>query len=122
MNLLDKITKQYEDVEYVIPSLSKEERRQMLLVVNYWYCCETPDIFQDEDGRDLEEVVEQEIADNTYPYNEGDDYWTIYNGQVIWSCWDEESEVMHDADPTKKYEYFDTQEDAEMFLKKYVEQ
>ena len=38
-----------------------------------------------------------------YPYDEGDDYWTIEDSQVIWSCWDEQSENMHDENPTKKY-------------------
>lgn len=45
-----------------------------------------------------------------YPYDEGDDYWTIEDSQVIWSCWDEQSENMHDENPTKKY--FNTDIDA----------
>ena len=27
-----------------------------------------------------------------YPYSEGDDYYTIDNSDIIWSCWDEVSE------------------------------
>lgn len=45
-----------------------------------------------------------------YPYDEGDDYWTIEDSQVIWSCWDDQSEDMHDENPTKKY--FNTDIDA----------
>lgn len=38
-----------------------------------------------------------------YPFKEGSDYWTIENGCVVESCWDEESEVIHRINPTKKY-------------------
>tara|TARA_R110002020_G_scaffold154637_1_gene334689 strand:- start:639 stop:1001 length:363 start_codon:yes stop_codon:yes gene_type:complete len=39
-----------------------------------------------------------------YPFKEGDDYWTIdERGMVVWSCWDETSEDMHDANPSKTY-------------------
>ncbi len=38
-----------------------------------------------------------------YPFDEGDDYWTIEDGKVVWSCWDYVSEEMHDANPDKIY-------------------
>ena len=38
-----------------------------------------------------------------YPFNEGDDYYTIINGTFEWSCWDDISEEMHDANPNKVY-------------------
>ena len=40
---------------------------------------------------------------NKYPFNEGDDYWTIENGEVVWSCWDDISEQMHDENPNQVY-------------------
>jgi hypothetical protein len=30
-----------------------------------------------------------------FPYKEGDDYYTIEGSQVVWSCWDCESEAMY---------------------------
>jgi len=50
-----------------------------------------------------------------YPFNEGNDYWTIEDGEVIWSCWDDVSEEMHDNNPNK--EYFMTKESAINHLK-----
>lgn len=38
-----------------------------------------------------------------YPFNEGDDYYTIEDGQVVWSCWDDISEELFDENPNKKY-------------------
>lgn len=39
-----------------------------------------------------------------YPFNEGDDYWTVEDsGELIWSCWDEQSEEIHDANPNRIY-------------------
>ncbi len=45
-----------------------------------------------------------------YPFSEGDDYWTIEDGEVVWSCWDEQSEVLFRENPDK--EYFETEEEA----------
>lgn len=38
-----------------------------------------------------------------YPFQEGDDYWTIEKGRVVWSCWDDISEQIHDENPNKVY-------------------
>ena len=44
-----------------------------------------------------------------YPFNEGDDYWTIEENEttgeleVVWSCWDDESEGFHDENPDQAY-------------------
>ena len=38
-----------------------------------------------------------------YPFQEGDDYWTIEKGRVVWSCWDDISEQMHDENPNQVY-------------------
>jgi len=58
----------------------------------------------------VQETYAQVKKLSPYPYDEGDDYWTIEDSQVIWSCWDEQSEDMHDENPTKKY--FNTDIDA----------
>lgn len=50
-----------------------------------------------------------------YPFNEGDDYWTIENNKVIWSSWDDVSEELHDANPNRVY--FKTEEDATLALR-----
>ena len=49
----------------------------------------------------------------SYPFSEGDDYYTIENGEVVWSCWDDVSEELHT--PNKKY--FATEEEAQKELK-----
>ena len=68
----------------------------------------------------LVRMSKQEVADNVrrvidmlekeeesrrarYPFEEGDDYWTIENGRVVWSCWDDISEQMHDENPNQVY-------------------
>lgn len=33
-----------------------------------------------------------------YPFKEGDDYWSIEDDdQVVWSCWDDQSEELFDS-------------------------
>jgi len=64
----------------------------------------------DEVGNAVESIKDVVKKLSPYPYDEGDDYWTIEDSQVIWSCWDEQSEDMHDENPTKKY--FNTDIDA----------
>lgn len=49
-----------------------------------------------------------------YPFNEGEDYYTIEDNQVIWSCWDDQSEELYDENPTR--EYFQTVREAVKFL------
>jgi len=51
-----------------------------------------------------------------YPFKEGDDYWTIDDGKVTWSCWDNVSEELHDLNPKKIY--FTTEQEANNYLKK----
>lgn len=45
-----------------------------------------------------------------YPFSEGDDYWTVEDGEVVWSCWDEQSEELFRENPYQ--EYFETEEEA----------
>jgi hypothetical protein len=40
-----------------------------------------------------------------YPFVEGEDYYTVENGDIIYSCWDFVSEELHDANPDKRYWY-----------------
>jgi len=47
--------------------------------------------------------LEEEKDNYSFPFSEGEDYYTIEKGSVVWSCWDEESEVIHTINPTKKY-------------------
>lgn len=47
-----------------------------------------------------------------YPFNEGDDYYTIEDGQVVWSCWDNISEELFDENPNKKY--YSTKSEAQL--------
>lgn len=43
-----------------------------------------------------------------YPFEEGDDYWTIENGEIVQSCWDEQSEELHTDDKI----YFSSEDEA----------
>lgn len=56
-----------------------------------------------EDRYDVFAVVESTEVEIKYPFEEGDDYWTIHNGELIWSCWDDVSEEIHRQDPDKRY-------------------
>ena len=55
-----------------------------------------------------------------YPFNEGDDYWTIESrnyGQdleVVWSCWDFISEELYDQDPNRLL--FATEQEAMEYI------
>ncbi len=43
------------------------------------------------------------MINKTYPFEEGDDYWVVSKGMLIWSCWDDISEEFHDENPTTEY-------------------
>ena len=49
-----------------------------------------------------------------YPFNEGDDYYTIEGNDIVWSCWDEVSEEIHDENPGR--DTFATREQAQARL------
>ena len=53
-----------------------------------------------------------------YPFEEGDDYYTIENGKVIYSVWDDVSEEIHDENPNKIY--FSSEEEAKEYLTKFA--
>ena len=48
-----------------------------------------------------------------HPFNEGDDYYTIENNNIVWSCWDEGSEELHTYDR----KYFTTVAEAKRYAK-----
>lgn len=45
----------------------------------------------------------------SYPFEEGEDYWTIEDGKPVLSCWDSESESLFRLDK----EYFGTEEECQ---------
>ena len=47
-----------------------------------------------------------------YPFNEGDDYWTIEDGDVVWSCWDSVSEELFGKNPKAKATIAEIETDA----------
>ena len=50
-----------------------------------------------------------------YPFAEGDDYFTVNNGEIIESTWDFISELIHDEKPAQVY--FKNYDDALASLK-----
>jgi hypothetical protein len=48
-----------------------------------------------------------------YPFEEGDKYFTIEGNTVVESCWDCQSEEMHDENPNRTY--FKTVDEASMY-------
>ena len=53
--------------------------------------------------------------DKQYPFDEGDTYYTIEDGQIVESTWDFVSEEMYD-ECGDKYKYFLTYRSAKMYL------
>tara|TARA_R110001606_G_scaffold313839_1_gene460437 strand:+ start:329 stop:526 length:198 start_codon:yes stop_codon:yes gene_type:complete len=53
-------------------------------------------------------------TDKEYPFNDGDDYWTIEETndtvKAVYSCWDDVSEEMHNDNPSQLY--FKTQDEV----------
>jgi hypothetical protein len=62
----------------------------------------------------IQETIRKICGIPDYPFCEGDDYWTIEDGEVVWSCWDEQSEALFRENPDK--EYFETEEEAKNSL------
>ena len=42
-----------------------------------------------------------------YPFNSEEDYWTVENGVLECSCWDDISEEIFEENPNKIYYYID---------------
>jgi len=43
-----------------------------------------------------------------YPFNDGDDYWTVEDGVLECSCWDDISEEIFDEKPNRIYYYIES--------------
>ena len=48
-------------------------------------------------------------------FQEGDDYYVIDGKSVVWSCWDDQSEEMHNQYPNRAY--YKTKEEAFKIMK-----
>jgi hypothetical protein len=48
----------------------------------------------------------------SYPFSEGDDYYTIEDGDIVHSCWDDISEELYTPDR----KYFATEKEAQKYL------
>jgi len=59
-------------------------------------------------------TLENKMKKKKYPFNEGDNYFTIENNIVIWSAWDDVSEDIHDENPNKQY--FKTAKEAKKYI------
>jgi len=70
-----------------------------------------PDYFADETNIERVTLID-DLTPTIYPFSEGDDYWTVEGDKIIWSCWDEQSEELHDDDKL----YFATEEEAEQWI------
>lgn len=106
-NVLDTISRKYKyDPERSLPYL-KEITEQLLEV----------QALVNETTSYMNRVVriKDEEQGNVYPFMEGDDYWTIEDGKVIWSCWDDVSEDIFRSNPYKNY--FESESEANNFLK-----
>lgn len=65
----------------------------------------------------IEEFLnEKNNPKNKYPFNEGDDYWTIEDNKLIISCWDNISEELYDENPNQVY--YKTEKDAILMILK----
>ena len=51
----------------------------------------------------------------TFPFSEGDDYYTIEDNEVVRSCWDDISEELHSINKV----YFKTEAKAIEFLNRF---
>jgi|TARA_B110000093_G_scaffold146113_1_gene158222 hypothetical protein len=106
-NVLDTISRKYKyDPERSLPYL-KEITEQLLEV----------QALVNETTSYMNRVVriKDEEQGNVYPFMEGDDYWTIEDGKIIWSCWDDVSEDIFRGNPYKNY--FESEAEANNFLK-----
>ena len=58
-------------------------------------------------GLPIEHVYERVVQfikeHKKYPFNEGDDYWSVEDGELVWGVWDDVSEEMHDENPNREY-------------------
>jgi len=60
-------------------------------------------------------MVDEVFINEGYPFKEGETYYTIEDGRVVESCWDDVSEEMYD----KRTHYFDTARSAMIHLETF---
>lgn len=89
----------------------------------------TMDRVSDDDLCESVDIIAEHVAENfssydhlfnldeddyniEYPFEEGDDYWTIEDGKIVQSCWDEQSEELHTDDKV----YFSSEDEAKEYL------
>jgi hypothetical protein len=94
--------------EYEFIEACEDIVKQGKKFVNY-----VPEIVSKED-------IQSWLADlhKSYPFEEGDTYYTIEDGEVVESCWDEVSEEIYDyqVENEEVQLYFPYKEDAEKHL------
>ena len=82
------------------------------ILVNEKY--ETLDLYNGLDGENYITAKNYgELTIKPFPFNEGDDYYTIEDNDIIWSCWDDQSEELHTDDNV----YFTTVAEAKSHAK-----
>ena len=77
---------------------SRDEQNADWDLTDLKYALQTTNI-----GLVYEAVVEFIKAQKSYPFNEGDDYWVEEDGDLVWGCWDDVSEELHDENPNRQY-------------------
>jgi len=56
------------------------------------------------DEEKLQLLIDERMENNKkYPFNEGDEYWTLKENIFIWSFWDDVSKEFHDENPDTEY-------------------
>ena len=121
MELGDDRTMYYDDIENLHPPTPINELKfhtswDWLMPVHK-KCMFTPNFSGDDELRTqlIEAVIDADIDRlyqavvefikryKKYPFEEGDDYWVVEDGELIWSCWDDVSIEIHNENPNTRY-------------------
>ena len=115
--------------EFLFYNLTQTQTKHPLYQIEYdiaWqdlpyyydkFCSST---YNNEDISEYDAIINYLTDYKPYPFKEGEDYYTIEDTLVVWSCWDNESELMHDTDPNKKY--FRTKEAIAIHIQQLIKQ
>jgi len=85
--------------EYIVYAESEQQAKQD--AINFSSNVEHQSSYSDTYEVYDVELLEEDETD--YPFEEGDDYYTLDNGEFILSCWDDVSEEIHRENPNKVY-------------------
>ena len=88
--------------------------------IPYYYDKYYKSNYYNEDTSEYECMINYLTNYKPYPFKEGEDYYTIEDNLIVWSCWDNESELMHDIEPNKKY--FRTKEAIAIHIQQLIKQ